>query len=90
MVENAGAEDEPAHEVGALERDQESDGRAVRVPEQGGGSADDPFEEGDRVLGHDVIGDGAVDVGCAAVAATVGAKHAEMLSEHGHVLLKGP
>jgi AraC-like DNA-binding protein len=89
MVEHSGAEDETPHELGSLERHQKGDGRAVRVPEQVRGSADDLLEEGDRLVGHDVVGDRAVDVGRATVTTPVGAKHAEALREGGQVLLEG-
>ncbi len=81
VVEDAGAEHQRAHEVGALERREQRDRRAIAVAEQVRGAADDLLEEGDRVVGHPGVADRALDVGGAAVAAAVGAEHAEVLGE---------
>jgi hypothetical protein len=51
--------------------------------------ADDLLEEGDGVLRHLLVGDRAVDVGGAAVAAPVGPQHPEPIDEAGEVGLKG-
>jgi hypothetical protein len=63
VVEDAGAEDQLADEVGSLQRGQQRHGCPVAVAQQGGQAADDLLEEGDGVLGHELVGDGAFDVG---------------------------
>jgi hypothetical protein len=45
VVEDAGAEDQLADEVGSLQRGQQRDGRPVAVAQQGGRAADDPLED---------------------------------------------
>lgn len=45
------------------QRDDEPEGRSDAVAEQVGRAANDLREEGDRVLCHELVGDGAVDIG---------------------------
>jgi hypothetical protein len=90
VVEDTGAEDQPADQVGSLQRGQQRHGRPVAVAQQVGRAADDLLEEGDRVLRHELIGDGAFEVGGAPVPAPVGSENVKMLGELGHVLLEGP
>jgi hypothetical protein len=45
VVEDAGAEDQLADEVGSLQRGQQRDGRPVAVAQQGGRAADDLLED---------------------------------------------
>jgi site-specific recombinase XerC len=90
VVEDAGAEDKLADEVGSLQRGQQRHRCPVAVAQQGGRAADDLLEEGDRVLGHERIGDGALDVGGAPVTAPVGPEDVEVLGELGHIVLEGP
>ena len=70
-------------EVGSLQRGQQRHGCTVAVAQKGGRAADDLLEEGDRVLGHERIGDGAFDVGGASVPVPVGPEDAKCLATSG-------
>ncbi len=48
-------DDQPAHEVGTLDRDEQADDAAVAPADEVGGPADDALEEGDRVVGHVLV-----------------------------------
>src|SRR5215469_133594 len=76
-LEYPGGEDETAHQVGAAMRDGQREGGAVAAAEQVHGPADDGFYEGDRVLCHELKGDGAADVGCVSMAPLLGRVDAE-------------
>jgi hypothetical protein len=45
VVEDAGADDQPADEVGSLQSGQQRHGCPVAVAQQGGRAADDPLED---------------------------------------------
>jgi hypothetical protein len=87
-MEHSGPEDQPADEIGAFERGDQRHRRAVAVADEVRGF--DLFEEGDGVLGHQLVGDRPVDVGRATVPPAVGPVHPEMGGEPGHVGLEGP
>jgi len=80
-VEYSGGDDETAHQVGTAKRDRQRKTGAVAAAEQVHGSADDRFDEGDRVLGHEFKGDGPVDVGCVPMAPLLGCVDAEVRCE---------
>src|SRR5947209_2316954 len=80
-VEYPGGEDETAHQVGAAKRDGQRKDGAVAAAEQVHGPADDRVDEGDRVLGHELKGDGPVDVGRVPMAPLFGCVDAEVLCE---------
>ena len=57
LVEAAADHHQPVHQLGPLDRHQHRDERAVAVADQIGRPADDGVEEGDRVVGHELVGD---------------------------------
>ncbi len=85
VVEHPGGEHQPADQIGPLERDR----RSVAVAEQVRGPTDDLVEEGDGVLGHQVVGDRPGHVGGAAVTAAVRPEDPEVRGEAGQVVLPG-
>jgi hypothetical protein len=89
VVEDPGGQHQPAYQVRTPQRGQQRHRRPVAVTDQVRRPADDLLEEGDRVLRHLLVGDRAVDVGGAAVAAPVGPEHPEALHQAGEVDRKG-
>ena len=89
VVEDPGGEHQPADQVGTGQRDQQGHRHPVAVADQVGRPADDLFQEGDRVLGHQLVGERAGDVGGAAVAAPVGPQDPEVFDQAGEVALEG-
>ena len=81
LVEAAADHHQPLHQLGPLHRDQHRHERPVAVPDQVGGLADDGVEEGDRVVGHQLVGDRPVDVRRVAVAAAFRCVDVEALGQ---------
>ena len=80
-MKDAGGQDQAADEVGAPQRRHQRHDRAVAGADEVGGPADDPLDEGDRVRGHQLVGDRPVDVGGAPVAAALGREDAKARHE---------
>lgn len=80
-VEYSGGEDETAHQVGAAKRDGQRQDGAVAAAEQVHGPADDRVDEGDRVVGHELKGDGPGYVGRVPMAPLFGCVDAEVRCE---------
>ena len=83
VVEDPGGEHEPADQVGTGQRGQQRHRRPVAVADQVGRPADNLLDVGDRVLGHLLVGDRAVDVGGPAVATAIGPEDLEVSGEAG-------
>jgi hypothetical protein len=80
-VEDAGDENDPASQVGAAQREEQADDRAVTAAEQMCRPADHLLQERDRVQCHRLKRDRTRDIRRAAVPAPLGRVHVEAGSE---------
>jgi hypothetical protein len=89
-VEDAAYQHHSSGEVGATERDEQRHGRAGAAPEEVRRAADHVLEERDRVLRHQLVGDRALDVGRAPVAAPLRGEDVEARGQRLEVRCPGP
>jgi hypothetical protein len=89
VVEDSGAEDQPADQLGSHQRGRQGHRRPIAVADEVGRSADDPLEKGDRVHCHLLITERAFDVRRATVTASIGPEHAEVPDEAWKARLPG-
>jgi hypothetical protein len=78
------------NELWTLDRHQHCDKRPVAVADQVRWLADHGLQEGDGVVGHELVGDRALDVGGVAMATPLGGVEVEVFGQRGKLRLQEP